>query len=515
MKKPKINFAFWRDVRFLKWAFQIIVLLFVVNLIRGFVSQALANLSATNLPFSLRFLGTTPGIQLSEGFETYPESGLQAIQIGMANMLRITISGIFFATFFGTIMGIARLSKNWIVEKATTGLVELVRNVPLLVQIFFWQAVLISFPRLEETDRGQHVFHVSAKGIAFPWLDPGESSWLFGAWFILSFYLMKKIFNWRVSILEKEGKDSHPALYSVLFFVIWNVTGWFGGYKLIGVIGFIASLISKLLDVFPRIGIQALFILVGSYYAIRFILSEIKRTRSAENRGVLTDDDIFRIVVAGLLLLILIVGMFMPLGIAISDFLLGNELFYKADWGLPQFFNGIQNKLDWNYSGSPFSLSYPEAIQAGTSTFTNYSQEVGKVMTVGYFATWVGVVLYTSVFISEVVRSGIMAVAKGQSEAGLSLGLRRSTLLRLIVLPQALRIMLPPMGNQYLNLAKNTSLGIAVAFPEIVAVGQTIYNQEGQTIAVFLIWMGFYSFISLSLSTIVNYYNRKLKIVER
>ena len=189
MNKRKINFAFWRDVRFLKWAFQIIVLLFVVNLIRGFVSQALANLSATNLPFSLRFLGTTPGIQLSEGFETYPESGLQAIQIGMANMLRITISGIFFATFFGTIMGIARLSKNWIVEKATTGLVELVRNVPLLVQIFFWQAVLISFPRLEETDRGQHVFHVSAKGIAFPWLDPGESSWLFGVWFILSFYL--------------------------------------------------------------------------------------------------------------------------------------------------------------------------------------------------------------------------------------------------------------------------------------------------------------------------------------
>ena len=136
-------------------------------------------------------------------------------------------------------------------------------------------------------------------------------------------------------------------------------------------------------------------------------------------------------------------------------------------------------------------------------------------MSVGYFATWMGVILYTSVFISEVVRSGIMAVAKGQSEAGLSLGLKRSTLLRLIVLPQALRIMLPPMGNQYLNLAKNTSLGIAVAFPEIVAVGQTIYNQEGQTVAVFLIWMAFYSTVSLVLSSIINYYNRKMKMVER
>ena len=135
-------------------------------------------------------------------------------------------------------------------------------------------------------------------------------------------------------------------------------------------------------------------------------------------------------------------------------------------------------------------------------------------MSVGYFATWVGVILYTSVFISEVVRSGIMAVAKGQSEAGLSLGLEEG-LSKADCSPQALRIMLPPMGNQYLNLAKNTSLGIAVAYPEIVAVGQTLYNQEGQTIAVFIVWMAFYSTISLTLSSIVNYYNRKLKIVER
>jgi len=515
MNKNKFNFAFWRDVRFLKWAFQLFVLFLVFNSLRGFFSQAVANLAATNLPFSWRFLGTTPGIQVSEGFKTYPESGLEAIQIGIANMLRITVSGIFFATIFGTIMGIARLSKNWIVEKSTTGLVEIVRNIPLLVQIFFWQAVLISFPRLEEADRGQHFIHISAKGIAFPWLDPGESSWLFGFWFILSLYFTRKVFKWRVSVLEKYGREAYPIIYSLIFLIISNILGWAGAYKLVGIFGYAASIVGNLFDVFPRIGIQVLFISVGSFYAVRYISSEVKRTRSAENRGVLTDDDIFKLVITVLLLLTLIVGMFLPLGVAISDFLLGNEAFFKSNWGLPQFFQGIQNKLDWNYSGAPFLSSYPEAIQAGSSTFTNYSQDVGKVMTVGYFATWVGVVLYTSVFISEVVRSGIMAVAKGQSEAGLSLGLKRSTLLRLIVLPQALRIMLPPMGNQYLNLAKNTSLGIAVAFPEIVSVGQTLYNQEGQTIAVFLIWMAFYSFVSLTLSSIVNFYNKKLKIVER
>ncbi len=400
-------------------------------------------------------------------------------------------------------------------KEQPTGFVETVRNIPLLVQIFFWQAVILSFPRLEEVDRGEHFVHISAKGIAFPWLDAGESSWLFGVWFLLSFSVARRVFKSRVAKLEREGVDTRPGLFSAGAFISWNVIGWLGGYKAIGIFGLIASYIAMLFDLFPRIGLQLLFIAIASFYAYKYISKEIRRTRSAENRGILTDDDIFRIIVAALLVLILIIGLFLPFGTSVVDFLLGDELFFKADWGIPQFFDGIQNKLNWEFSGSPFTLSYPEAIQAGTSKFTRYSPDVGKIMSVGYFATWVGVILYTSVFISEVVRSGIMAVAKGQSEAGLSLGLRRRTLLRLIVLPQALRIMLPPMGNQYLNLAKNTSLGIAVAYPEIVAVGQTLYNQEGQTIAVFIIWMAFYSTISLTLSSIVNYYNRRMRIVER
>ena len=166
-------------------------------------------------------------------------------------------------------------------------------------------------------------------------------------------------------------------------------------------------------------------------------------------------------------------------------------------------------------NSQPLEFSRPQIEQIGTTKFKRYADGHGKSLSVGYFAIWLGVVLYTAIFISEVVRAGIMAVSKGQSEAGLSLGLSRGALLRLIVLPQAIRVMLPPMGNQYLNLAKNTSLGIAVAYPEIVAVGQTLYNQEGQTLPVFLIWMMFYSTVSLTISTIINYYNRKMKIVER
>jgi len=113
------------------------------------------------------------------------------------------------------------------------------------------------------------------------------------------------------------------------------------------------------------------------------------------------------------------------------------------------------------------------------------------------------------------VSGGILAVSKGQTEAGLAMGLRRSQLLRFIILPQAFRIILPPLGNQYLNLAKNTSLGVAVAFPEVVAVGQTVFNQRGVSVQIILFWMAFYLTVSLTISAVVNYFNRRLQLVER
>ena len=321
--------------------------------------------------------------------------------------------------------------------------------------------------------------------------------------------------------------------------------------------------------------------------------------KSEEAQGIYSDDDYFKIILNVIVVLLVVILMFSSVGLGLSNFLVGDEIVFKADWGVPQFFDGVNNKLYWNpeakivleaqlvgmkraeiidwiavpgtevtkgdvvaratakdlkgdlnqeisiyakYTGvieevfvsngdtikldektydirvtdsKPLELSRPRVEQIGTTQFKKYADGYGKSLSVGYFAIWLGVVLYTAIFISEVVRAGIMAVSKGQSEAGLSLGLGRGALLRLVVLPQAIRVMLPPMGNQYLNLAKNTSLGIAVAYPEIVAVGQTLYNQEGQTLPVFLIWMAFYSTVSLTISTIINYYNRKMKIVER
>jgi general L-amino acid transport system permease protein len=146
--------------------------------------------------------------------------------------------------------------------------------------------------------------------------------------------------------------------------------------------------------------------------------------------------------------------------------------------------------------------------------FVNYG-DTGLTLTVFYAALFLGLVFYTSAFIAEVVRGGILAVPAGQAEAASALGLNRAQTLRKVVLPQAFRVIMPPLGNQYLNITKNTSLGIAVGFSEIVQVGQTVYNKNSQTLAVFSIYMIFYLTCSLTISFVVNTINRRLAIVER
>jgi general L-amino acid transport system permease protein len=146
--------------------------------------------------------------------------------------------------------------------------------------------------------------------------------------------------------------------------------------------------------------------------------------------------------------------------------------------------------------------------------FINYGTS-GQVVSVPFFAVWFGVTLYTAAFIAEIVRGGVLAVPSGQTEASQAVGLTRSQFLRLIILPQAFRIIMPPLGNQYLNLFKNTSLGIGVAYADIVAVGFTILNQTGQSLPVVLVWMAFFLTGSLVISGIVNYYNRRMMLVEQ
>jgi ABC-type amino acid transport system permease subunit len=239
---------------------------------------------------------------------------------------------------------------------------------------------------------------------------------------------------------------------------------------------------------------------------------EARRTPAGFGR--MTDDDWFRVIfaaVSGLVIagLAFLIGGF-EVGTTTGEPASIAELLGVA---ISNFFDWVGNSFDAGQEGTPLVVQRPEVVVRGAG-FVNYGT-TGAVMSIPFFAVWVGVTLYTAAFIAEIVRGGILAVSKGQTEAAQAVGFKRSQYLRLIILPQAFRIILPPLGNQYLNLTKNTSLGIAVAFADITAVGFTLINQTGQSLPVVLVWMAFYLTLSLIISAIVNYYNRKMMLVER
>jgi len=501
----------WRNVTFLKWAAQIIFLFGIVALFWILVTQAASNLEARNIGVSFDFLADPPGIAIAEGIDTRPPTGARALYTGIVNMLRVTVAGIFAATVLGVILGVARLSQNWIVNKVASIYIETVRNIPLLVQIIAWGVIITTVPGDLELGTGpvgcalaepgcEAWFVVSNKGVSLAWFFPSDGFWQWFAFLAIGVVTSIWVFRRRMRLKEERGDETYALTWGTLTVVAFAVVGWFL-HPIMGFLGYLWGWIAELFDALPVWTLQAILALLSVAAAGWWIKRFLDDRRTPAGLAKLTDDDIFRMgsaAVAG------IIGVFIFYSFSgISDWILnsGRDLFQVMD-----------SKFEFLEAGSPMALSRPSIVQPGN--FPNYGL-TGLTMTKLFFPVFVGVTIYTAAFIAEVVRGGILAISKGQSEAGLALGLHRTQLLRFIILPQAFRIILPPMGNQYLNLAKNTSLGIAVAYPEVVAVGQTLYNQTGATIPVVTLWMLFYVSVSLFISAIVNWYNRRVALVER
>ncbi|MDJ0952914.1 MAG: ABC transporter permease subunit [Acidimicrobiia bacterium] len=499
--QDKQRVPLWRNVTFLKWMLQIVFLVVLVGFAWIAIRQVADNLRRIGLDFSWDFLDEPVGFQISEGIFINPQTGWQALFTGMVNMLRITISGIVAATILGVVVGIARLSSNALVKGVATVFVETIRNIPLLVQIIFWLAfVQLTFPRLS-LDSGPIPgwLYVSRKGVSFAWLFPQDTFWqwvvgLIVAWLVAR-YVYRRLFHKR----ELTGEETHAGMWALVVFLAIAVLAWFAN-PVFGVLSYLFGAITALLEALPTIAMQLVLAGLLLFAAGMFIKRFLDSRRTPAGLAKLTDDDYFRLISAGVLGAVgAVIALVVPgIGEAVLT------------WGA-RFFEFVQGKFDFN-TGPPLQGARPTLAQAGL--FANY-EDTGLTMSPGFFSVWLGVVLYTGAFIAEIVRGGILAVSKGQTEAGLAMGLRRSQLLRFIILPQAFRIILPPLGNQYLNLAKNTSLGVAVAFPEVVAVGQTVFNQRGVSVQIILFWMAFYLMVSLTISVIVNYFNRRLQLVER
>jgi general L-amino acid transport system permease protein len=513
----------WRNATVLKWAAQIVVLIGVIALFVTLASRAAANFEASNVSFGWGWLSDPTGVALREGIDTLPDSGARALVVGIINTLRVAISGIIVATILGTLIGIARLSSNWIVNKIASVYIEVIRNIPLLVQIFFWSAIAVGLPDLTVDDVGEYWFKASNRGFAFAWIFPDGGFWPWMIFVVVGIVVGRRVAKMRRKHQEDTGQPGHAGRWMTLVILLFAVVGWFT-WPLLGFMEPVLDAISEFIAGWPPVLVPIVIALLAVVSAAWWIRNFFESRRTPAGFGKMTDDDWFRVIFVAFSGLAIAVLAFVLAGFEVKT-VRGEVLSIAA-----LIVDAISNLFAWmadkfnteNYntvvegvrSGGPLVFERPEVLLRGGAEIPQYG-ESGMVVSIPFFAIWTGVTLYTAAFIAEIVRGGILAVPMGQTEAAKAMGLKRSQYLRQIILPQAFRIILPPLGNQYLNLAKNTSLGLAVAYADIVAVGFTIINQTGQSLPVVIVWMAFFLTMSLTISAIVNYYNRKLQLVER
>jgi len=496
--KPPI----YRDATVIKWVTQVITLLLVLGALGFLVAEAGSNLSARSIATDFDFISIDQGFNISEGIDSDPSTGGRALWVGMVNTLRVAGAGILFATILGVLIGIARLSHNWLVNKAASTYIETIRNIPVLVQIIFWAALLGGTGRLTGTTGPVHGWvMISAKGLGIPRVFVADGFYQWAVFLIIGAVIGFYVRRHRIHLQESSGQLTYPNLYAFGAVVVAGIIGWFA-HPVFGFVGSIFDTIGDLWQDIPQAAAQ----LVLSAIVVAAVVSWIRRFldshRTPAGLAKLSDDDYFRIVFAGAGA-VLGVALFFVLWPGLSSWIVNSG----AD-----FWHFLGDKFGNGRTGQPIDAMRPTLV--GQGNLLNYGPQ-GTTMTVGFAAVLVGLTLYTASYIAEIVRGGILAVAKGQSEAAAAIGLTRAQALRHIILPQALRVSLPPLGNQYLNLTKNTSLALAVGYADVVNVGGTVINQSGKALPVIGIWMLFYLSCSLSISVVVNWFNVRMKIVER
>lgn len=387
---PSSNASLIYNPTFRSAVFQIVAILALIFFFYTIVNNALNNLEARGIATGFGFLnqeaGFGIGLTLIEYNETYSYG--RTFIIGLLNTALVSFLGIILATVIGFIVGIARLSSNWLVSRFAAVYIEIFRNIPLLLQIFFWYfAVLQALPSARQSmSLGEAIF-LNVRGLYFPAPVFGEGSSVVIATFV---------------------------------------------------IGIVAS------------------VLINIW---------------AKNKQRLT-------------------GQQTPMG----------RIIFGLVVVLPTIIYFVM--------GSPISAEYPELkgfnFRGGISIIPELA------------ALLLALSIYTASFIAEIVRSGINAVSHGQTEAAMSLGLPRTRTLKLVIIPQALRIIIPPLTSQYLNLTKNSSLAMAIGYPDLVSVfAGTTLNQTGQAIEIIAMTMAVYLTLSLVTSALMNLYNRKVALVER
>lgn len=529
---------FYRDAVVVKWLIQVVTLVLLVAGIIFLANQAGTNLKAQSIELSYDFLSVDPSIGLSEGIDKQPATGAKALWVGMVNTLRMSLGGIIAATLLGVVVGVARLSDNFMASRVANAFIEYMRNIPLLVHIFLIFSVIAGLGKIEAATQpviengvikvvdGREVheqvrdavtgdfvsntgpipgwLHITNKGVSMPrpHIADGFYQWLvfvaIGA--VIAYFV-------RRNLAKKDEVGSAPIspnLATLAILAIFGAIGWFI-HPIFGGFGKPFTALAGVIDGISPSIVKAIMSAIGFGAAAFWIKRFLDDRRTPAGMARLSDDDWFSMI-------------FMGAAAIFWTFTLWKLIPNSGQWvvdgmsGLFEWFGAKfgEGRGDWRVD-PPFDIAKPRMVGA---KFANYG-ESGLNFSQPLAAIFFALVLYTASFIAEIVRGGILAVAKGQTEAAQAIGLSRWVMLRKVILPQAFRISLPPLGNQYLNLTKNTSLAIAVGYSDVVQVGQTLLNQTGKSLEVFSIWMLFFLICSLTISTVVNYFNVRLKIVER
>lgn len=450
-------------------AWQVLVVGLVVWLGWQAVSNAITNMQARNIPTDFDFWFATAGFDINQSLISYSSTFTygRAFFVGLINTLIVALVGIIIATLLGFFIGVARLSQNWLTAKLASGYVEIIRNTPLLLQLLFWyNAVLKPLPGPRQS--------IAAPAIS---LQMPATQIASGGLFLLIAALAM------LAMSSRAGKQNP-----------WRLGGFAAGsvmflYSLL-VLAFGAAALP-----FQAAGAGALLLSPGAYLFLN-------------NRGLYLPDPIATssaVWVAGALALAVVCavafafwarrqreqsGRIFPVGLIIFAILT------------------LALSISWLATGSPLRFEYAQ--------LRGFNLSGGLRVYPEFVALILGLSLYTAAFIAEIVRAGILAVSRGQSEAGLALGLRRSRVLNLIIIPQAMRVIIPPLTNQYLNLTKNSSLAVFIGFPDLVQIfAGTVLNQTGAAVQVIAITMAVYLVISLFTSLVMNIYNRRTALVER
>ena len=380
----------WRDERALKVAAQIVSSLLVLGVLYWGIGNFLEITQQRGMPLTYGFLNEAAGFPIKESFIPYESTMTfgRAVLVGFINTLMVSAWGIVFATVLGFIIGLMRLSTNWLISRIALAYIEFHRNIPLLVLLFLWYfGVFTRLPQVKESITLPGPIYINQRGFYLTWPKLAENGGLFVGFVAAGILLSIVIWVVLRRVREQTGKETYFGRISLAVLVLVPLIGWF---------------------------------------------------------------------VSG---------------------------------------------------GEPLVLDVP--------VLKGFNFQGGMRLTTEFSALMIGLAMYTASVIAEVVRAGILAVRKGQIEAARAVGLNYSQVLMLIIIPQAMRVVIPPLISQYLNLTKNSSLALAIGYQELFAIGKVTINQAGRAVPVFMLVMGTYLAISLLTSFILNIYNKRVQFIER